>query len=409
MSKVKIQGNASGTGVVTLTAPNTNTDRTITLPDGDISLGVGIDDNATSTAITIDANENVGIGTADPLGSLHIAKSGGAQLRVTTTTGGGGGECKILMGNQDSGGTNKPVIIRGVNGEFKVGTGDDWSADSGGTFLTRLTIDSSGNLLVGTTSTAPTTGSGFSVQSIGRVFSSVDSGYVASLNRDTNDGEILRFRKDGTTVGSIDTVSNWLTLTNQYGRQLSLIGNTAPRISPSQDNYWDVGNSSFRFDDIYATNGTIQTSDRNEKQDIEELSTAEQNVALACKGLLRKFRWQDSVAEKGDDARIHFGIIAQDLQDAFAAEGLDAGDYAMFISSTWYEKEVEVPAVEAVEAVEATYDDEGAELTPAVEAVEAKDSYTRTDTEDEPTDGYTERTRLGVRYPELLAFIISAI
>ena len=39
MSKVKIQGNASGTGVVTLTAPNTNTDRTITLPDGDITLG----------------------------------------------------------------------------------------------------------------------------------------------------------------------------------------------------------------------------------------------------------------------------------------------------------------------------------------------------------------------------------
>jgi hypothetical protein len=40
MSKVKIQGNASGTGVVTLTAPNTNTDRTITLPDEDITLGV---------------------------------------------------------------------------------------------------------------------------------------------------------------------------------------------------------------------------------------------------------------------------------------------------------------------------------------------------------------------------------
>ena len=33
MSKVKIQGNASGTGVVTVEAPNTNTDRTVTLPD----------------------------------------------------------------------------------------------------------------------------------------------------------------------------------------------------------------------------------------------------------------------------------------------------------------------------------------------------------------------------------------
>ena len=124
------------------------------------------------------------------------------------------------------------------------------------------------------------------------------------------------------------------------------------------DNLVDLGTSLARFDDIYATNGTIQTSDYNEKQDIEELTEAEARVAVACKGLLRKFRWKSAVAEKGDDARTHFGIIAQDLQAAFAAEGLDAGDYAMFISNTW---------------------------------------------EDE--DG-VEQTRLGVRYSELLAFII---
>jgi hypothetical protein len=34
MSKVKIEGNASGTGTLTIAAPNTNTDRTLTLPDG---------------------------------------------------------------------------------------------------------------------------------------------------------------------------------------------------------------------------------------------------------------------------------------------------------------------------------------------------------------------------------------
>jgi len=34
MSKVKIQGNASGTGTLTVAAPNTDTDRSITLPDG---------------------------------------------------------------------------------------------------------------------------------------------------------------------------------------------------------------------------------------------------------------------------------------------------------------------------------------------------------------------------------------
>ena len=41
MSKVKIQGNASGTGTLTISAPNTNTDRSLTLPDtaGEIQVG----------------------------------------------------------------------------------------------------------------------------------------------------------------------------------------------------------------------------------------------------------------------------------------------------------------------------------------------------------------------------------
>ena len=143
-----------------------------------------------------------------------------------------------------------------------------------------------------------------------------------------------------------------------------------------KDNSVDLGRSSNRFDDIYATNATIQTSDRNLKQDIEELSDAERRVAVAAKGLLRKFRWIDSVAEKGDSARIHFGIIAQDLESAFTAEGLDAGRYAMFISTTWWEHEGEKYY-------------EQAHIPEGVTA--------------------TEVTRRGVRYPELLAFIIASL
>ena len=49
MSQVKISGNASGTGVLTIAAPNTNTDRTLNLPDtaGDI---VTTGDSSTVTA-----------------------------------------------------------------------------------------------------------------------------------------------------------------------------------------------------------------------------------------------------------------------------------------------------------------------------------------------------------------------
>ena len=54
MSKVAIQGNASGTGTFTIAAPNSNTDRTLTLPDeaGTVLTDTGLPSelNATGSA-----------------------------------------------------------------------------------------------------------------------------------------------------------------------------------------------------------------------------------------------------------------------------------------------------------------------------------------------------------------------
>ena len=228
-------------------------------------------------------------------------------------------------------------------------------------------FDPSGNLLVSKTALNTNT-VGLQLESDGYLSACRDGGNVALINRKTSDGALVTFQKDGATVGSIGTKDSRLLIEGSQGSTPAGIyfgggGDVLPATSGNaSDNNISLGGSSYRWKDIYATNGTIQTSDRNEKQDIEALSDAETRVAQACKGLLRKFRWQDAVAEKGDDARIHFGIIAQDLQDAFTAEGLDAGDYAMFISSTWTDEETG-----------------------------------------------EERTRLGVRYSELLAFIIAAI
>ena len=78
---------------------------------------------------------------------------------------------------------------------------------------------------------------------------------------------------------------------------------------------------------------------------------------------------------------------------------------------TWWEKEITVDAVEAKDAVyKEVTDEDGGKTTELVSAeIIAKDAYTYMDTKDEATTGYTEKTRLGVRYSELLAFIISAI
>jgi hypothetical protein len=49
MAKVKIQGHASGTGILTVTAPNTSTDRTITLPD---STGTLLNSDGSAASLT---------------------------------------------------------------------------------------------------------------------------------------------------------------------------------------------------------------------------------------------------------------------------------------------------------------------------------------------------------------------
>jgi hypothetical protein len=285
---------------------------------------------------------------------------------------------------------------------------------------TALAIDSSGNLLVGKSSDNNAL-EGISLAATGAIKATNSSDLTGIFNRLTTDGDIVQFWKDGTTVGSIGSIGGAdLSIEGADGvlyiggngggslRAINNLGSGTARLEPTVDNTTDLGFTSKRYDDVYATNGTIQTSDRNEKQDIAALTATEMLVAARISGLFKTFRWIDSVADKGDNARTHTGVIAQDVQAAFTAEGLDAGDYALFTSATWWETQTEVPAVDAVEAVDATYDDDGNELTAAVEAVEAADAYTRTDTYntlDEAPDGATERTRMGIRYPELLAFV----
>ena len=61
MSRVVIQGHASGTGDFTIAAPNSNTDRTLTLPDeaGEIltsSGAVNVDSSAPANSLNIDSS-----------------------------------------------------------------------------------------------------------------------------------------------------------------------------------------------------------------------------------------------------------------------------------------------------------------------------------------------------------------
>ena len=143
---------------------------------------------------------------------------------------------------------------------------------------------------------------------------------------------------------------------------------------PKTNGTQDIGKTGTRWNNLWSA-GTFNGSDRNLKEDIEELDEAEKRVAIACKSLVKKYRLKSAIEKKGDDARTHIGIIAQELQAAFEAEGLNAFKYSMIGKDTWWEK---------------------------IEDGERVVKY-------EATEGYTEVTQMSVQYTELLAFIITAL
>lgn len=164
---------------------------------------------------------------------------------------------------------------------------------------------------------------------------------------------------------------------------------TTLRISPSADNTRDLGSSTRRWQDVYSAGGVTTSSDERLKQQIRDIDEAERRVAVAAKGLLKAYKYNDAVEKKGDDARWHFGIIAQELKAAFEAEGLDAHDYGMLVYNEVWEADEWVIDVDS---------ESGGWYT------------TKTwDTAEEAPNHAVRKDEYSIRYQELLAFIIAAL
>jgi hypothetical protein len=198
------------------------------------------------------------------------------------------------------------------------------------------TVTSTGNLTLGGTLSL-TSGNVTGALGYTPYNSSNPSGYITSSGTSAKVGDatsnyqtvlvgtIVGLKSNATTAALVNSSSNGVFFNG---------ASSPPTLSPTTDNSYSCGFSSFRWTVIYATTGTINTSDRNEKEDIEELSLAELAVARRIKSLIKKFRFKDAVQSKGSQARIHVGAIAQEVQDAFTAEGLNANHYGLFCSDT---------------------------------------------------------------------------
>ena len=108
-------------------------------------------------------------------------------------------------------------------------------------------------------------------------------------------------------------------------------------VTPGTDNAQTLGSATNRWSTIYAGNGTINTSDDREKTYLD-ITEVEKQVALELKANMKKFKFNDAINKKGNSARIHFGASAQTVKSIFEKHNLVAEDYAILCYDEWEEQ-----------------------------------------------------------------------
>lgn len=108
------------------------------------------------------------------------------------------------------------------------------------------------------------------------------------------------------------------------GSEYITIDTTSTR--PGLDNAFSCGTSGKKWTAVYATNGTIQTSDERDKERILPIN----DIVLDAWSEVDfcQYQWIKR------DGKIHFGVIAQRIVEAFWRHGLEATDYGIVYYDT---------------------------------------------------------------------------
>jgi hypothetical protein len=144
-------------------------------------------------------------------------------------------------------------------------------------------------------------------------------------------------------------------------------------VRPSEDNIRSCGSPANRWTVVYAATGAINTSDAREKTTLTALSYNEIQAAKEIAKSIGVYKWLDMVAKKGDGARKHIGVTAQEVIRIMWSYNLDAMKYGLVCYDKWEESEITEPF-------------SGEDMVLRTKKIKAGDRY-------------------GIRYDELMMFI----
>jgi hypothetical protein len=316
--------------------------------------------SAGTAAITIDSSQRVGIGTTSvSFGKLCVSKGGAEGIEIEP---GDSSNVNLIQHFNRSGAAWVSALNNAAAHIFTINGGGNEAAR----------IDSSRRLLVGTSSSPSLTdgqyakihlvgntagATGDSVLNLGR-------GILASsgIAADTNLG-ILQFTDSaGAAHATIKGVTDAATGSNDYPGRLvfstTADGASAPTermrieqsgnirfmntglVFPLTDNAVSLGLNGYRWTEVWAANGTIQTSDQRAKTDITS-ATLGSDFVKSLRPV--SYRWVEGgkvdsgnrdedgnyIYESVPGTRTHWGFIAQEVKQAVDATGVDFGGWLL--------------------------------------------------------------------------------
>ena len=249
----------------------------------------------TSTQTLTLESGNVGIGTNSPATLLELSANNNSAasnntLRFTdtdTATESNQQIGKIEFKTDDASGDGALVrsYILSASEDVTPSSYISFGTNAGGAGIATaeaMRIDSSGNLLVGTTDTTQFSNAsgadhGIVLAANNYIDISRNGNPMLYLNRTDSDGQLAYFSREGSGVGAIGTTGDDLTIFSTVSGHNGLRFHSAG-IFPTDntgaivDNDADLGHSSYRFKDLYLSGGAFigGTGTANQLDDYEE-------------------------------------------------------------------------------------------------------------------------------------------